>query len=754
MRNTEIRDAGGPHRLFGQAIDRRIRDVREREGIMSTRAHSDFQQTHRREIQRTRRAVDASLKSLASFGIQPRDERVRIRQERARVRPGVIECADIVGHSSRIMLEAQSVVDLLRANAERNRVITYLEGEHDVREVGCADLWKHSLAILHELQRKGARRGDKVIIFTANNEHFIRAFWAGALGAIMPIPVAIGISDAHRHKLLRIARKLGNPFLFTDAKTLERLRTFADETGESTLFAQLAARTLLAEQVRDSANQGRIENSRSNDPLFIQFSSGSTSEPKGVVLTHANIMANARGATQASGFNENDISLSWMPLTHDMGLIGMHLFMLANTIRQHFMPTELFIRRPLLWMEFASRYRVNITTSPNFGYRHFLKVLGDRAVDQWDLSSLRLLFNGAEPISRELADQFTARLAPAKLKRASMFPVYGLAEASVAVAFPKPGCDYHSIVVDRHHLNVGENVIFSDASKRNATELVAVGKSIPECEVRLCDHNDRPVADAQVGHLQIRGGNVTHGYYEEPEVNARTFTADGWLRTGDLGLFKDGELYITGRSKDIIFVNGQNYYPHDLEAIAQETPGLELNKVVIAGVRTEHSATDELTAFILHRGSMSDFLPTARAVKHLINERTGLEVDHIVPVKRIPKTTSGKLQRHVLVQSFLDGEFDAELREISILLQPKSPAIQLSGDSIADRIKAICDTVLTDRTIDFDDNLFDIGVSSLKLVEIHEKIDREFPGVVELTDVFDHPTIGELARSLEAKLRK
>jgi acyl-CoA synthetase (AMP-forming)/AMP-acid ligase II/aryl carrier-like protein len=648
------------------------------------------------------------------------------------------------------MLQAATLVDLLQAN--RGLTIRYLEGERDERVVGFDDLIARGLAILHELQARGAKRGDKMIVFVASNEHFIQGFWGAVLGSIIPVPVALGISDEHKYKLLRIARKLGNPYLYTDAKTLERLRAFASEAGEQNLFGELESRTLLADSDRNVANAGRMETARPDDMLFIQFSSGSTSEPKGVVLTHANVLANARGASAASGFNDKDVALSWMPLTHDMGLIGMHMFMLANRIQHCLMPTDLFIRRPLLWMEFASRHRVSVTCSPNFGYRHFLKVLGERPVDHWDLSTMRLLFNGAEPIARDLADEFMDRLAPAKLKRTAMYPVYGLAEASLAVSFPKPGSAYHSLTFDRHQLNVGEQAGAAEAGSLDAVELVAVGNAIPECEVRLCNDNDQVVAEGYVGHLQMRGANVTHGYYEDDATNAQTFTTDGWLRTGDLGMFKGGELYITGRAKDIIFINGQNYYPHDLEAIAQQAPGLELNKVVVTGIRTDQSATDELTVFVLHRGSMEDFLPTSAAVSRLINEHAGLEVDHVVPIKRVPKTTSGKLQRHMLVQGFLDGEFDVELKELAALKQPKAQGAAI-GDSIAARLKAICDAALPDRNIGIDDNLFDVGVSSLKLVEIHERLDREFPGKLELTDVFEHPTIAELALALEAKLR-
>jgi acyl-CoA synthetase (AMP-forming)/AMP-acid ligase II/aryl carrier-like protein len=654
------------------------------------------------------------------------------------------------------MTDVRTLPDLLRFNAQRKNTLTYLEGEHVVKSVSFAELEQRAGTILHELQERGAKRGDKLILFVASNEHFIDAFWGAALGAIVPVPVAIGINDEHRHKLLRIVRKLGNPFLFTDSKTLDRLRGFAEAAGEQQLFAQLKERTLLADQARNPSQAGRQEVLNPDDALFIQFSSGSTSEPKGVVLTHANVLANARGSTAAANFNESDVGLSWMPLTHDMGLVGMHLIMMYRCIPQHFMPTELFVRRPLLWMEFASRYKATITTSPNFGYRHFLKVLGDRAVDQWDLSALRLIFNGAEPIARDLCDEFMDRMAPAKLKRTAMFPVYGLAEASLAVSFPKPGSTYHSLTLDRHKLNVGETTVPAAADSKDAVELVAVGTPVPECEVRLCTDADVVVPEGQVGHLQIRGANVTRGYFEDAEANAHFFAPGHWLRTGDLGLFKDGELYITGRAKDIIFVNGQNYYPHDLEAIAQTAAGLELNKVVVAGVRPPKSATDELTVFVLHRGSVADFLPTAVEVSHLINERAGLEVAHVVPVKRIPKTTSGKLQRHLLVQEMLDGAFDAELRELAALRQPaiETPPTVAADASMETRLKAICDAILEDRKVGVNDNLFDVGVSSLKLVAIHERIDQEFPGMVDLTDIFDHPTIAELAKALESKVKQ
>jgi acyl-CoA synthetase (AMP-forming)/AMP-acid ligase II/aryl carrier-like protein len=651
--------------------------------------------------------------------------------------------------------QARTLNDLMAQNRGADRAIVYHSGDNDSRRVTFAELHERALGILFHLQQMGARPGDKLILLLNNNEQFIDAFWAAVLGGIVPVPVATGISDEHRHKLLRIASKLGQPFVYSDRKTLERIGQFAAQTGNADdkgVFDSLQARSFLVESLTSVSQQGTPHASQPDDTAFIQFSSGSTSDPKGVVLTHANLIANWLGATQVGGFNENDVSLSWMPLTHDMGLIGFHLVMFANRVHMHLMPTELFVRRPLLWLNLASQNRATILCSPNFGYRHFLKVLGERSPGNLDLSSVRLIFNGAEPISVELCEEFLARLAGLGLRRNAMFPVYGLAEASLAVSFPPVGRALRTIQLNRHRLGVGEKAEVVAGASRDALGLVSVGKAIPRCEMRIAADDDRALPDGCIGHIQIRGENVTSGYFEEPAVNEATFTADGWLRTGDLGLALDGETYITGRAKEILFVNGQNYYPHDLEAIAQRAPEMELGKIVVAGVRPPGAETDQLTVFVLHRGDLGEFPPLAAHITRLINEQAGLEVADVVPVKRIPKTTSGKIQRHLLEEGYLNGEFATDLAEVARLKGVIQPGAATGAGEIETRLLGICNTVLSPRQITSADNLFEIGANSLKLIEIHEQIDREYPGHIDLTELFDHPTVADLAKHLSGKL--
>ena len=224
------------------------------------------------------------------------------------------------------------------------------------------------------------------------------------------------------------------------------------------------------------------------------------------------------------------------------------------------------------------------------------------------------------------------------------------------------------------------------------------------------------------------------------------YAADGWLRTGDCGAFVDGELVITGRSKDIIIVNGQNYYPHDIEEVAARIDGLDLGKVVVAGVNAGQSQTEEVLAFVLYRKDPDSFVRLAYQVRSTIGAQIGIEVDHVIPVRRIPKTTSGKIQRAHLIDAYLNGDFDA-------VLPKAAPEIgddeSIDDDPVIAQLGAICREFAKDRRVGLDDNLFEVGISSLTLTEIILALEEKYPGKVDINDLFDYPTIRELARFID-----
>ncbi len=635
----------------------------------------------------------------------------------------------------------ETMTDLLADVRGRDRHIRFIDGENDESVLTFGGLWERASALLGSLQARGMQRGDELVIFSRSNAQFVVAFWAAILGGIVPVPVAVGISDEHRFKLFRILGQLEHGTLFTDMDLLERLLEFASQHELADVRRILESKTVLMTDVEpDSA--GEVVSSAPDDLAFIQYSSGSTSDPKGVCLTHRNLCHNIRAIVEATNWHADDTSLSWMPLTHDMGLIGYHLSVMAAGMNHAVMDTSVFVRRPLLWMTKTSELEATQLCSPNFGYKHFLKLFERRGLpDGTDLSCVRLILNGAEPISWDLCEEFLTALAPLGLKRSAMFPVYGLAEATVGVSIGAPGDEMSRIVVDRHSLRVGEPYEAVPPDAPHAVSFLKVGNAIRDVEIRITDDDDRSLDDGRVGNIQLRGASVTDRIYGDPEATDALFTEDGWLRTGDCGVFVDGQLVITGRQKDIIIVNGQNYYPHDIEEIIAEIDGLDLGKVVVAGATPTTSGTEELIVFILYRQDVEDFLPLAAQVRDIVGDHIGLEVDHVIPVSRIPKTTSGKVQRAHLLRDYLDGAFD----DVLAALKPAVEQAAVDVDPLVAELETICREFSKERTIGPDDNLFEVGVSSLTLTEIVLAIDERYPGRLDISDLFDHPTLREIA---------
>ncbi len=650
------------------------------------------------------------------------------------------------------MITFSNLVETLEQNASTDRIITYIDGKDNEVSISYADLHERALNRLFALQQRGLKKDDECIIFLRNNENFIDIFWGCILGGIIPVPIAVGISDEHRSKLFKIFSKLERPHLYTTEDIIERLQQYADDNQESAAYKKIKDKTLLVSEVETVTGQGKVNNPEADDLAFIQFSSGSTSDPKGVMLTHKNIMSNLNAIGEGAKYTDQDISFSWMPLTHDMGLIGFHLNMVAYGMSQCLMATDLFSRRPLLWLEKVSEKKATVLCSPNFGYKHYLKSYEKKKpLDNVELSSVRLIYNGAEPISVDLCDTFLTTLKDYGLKRETMFTVYGMAEATLAVSFPVSGEEYRAVYVDRHNLNIGERIKFIDANNQDALSFAIVGKPVLDCLVRIAD-KENVFADDTVGSIQISGPNVTKGYYKNEEANHAAITSDGWLDTGDLGFIHNAELIITGRAKDIIFANGLNYYPHDLEDLLLNIEGMELGKVVIYGVWNENLQRDELIIFILYRADIKDFINLAKQASRSLNEQSGLEIDHVIPVKRIPKTTSGKVQRRILGDAYAKGDYADELNEISLLQQLRKTDSNENLTPLEQELKEICDNVIDDSSLGVNDNFFESGISSLTLAEIHQQIDDRYPDKVDVTDLFDHQTIIELAKFLQDKL--
>ncbi len=611
-----------------------------------------------------------------------------------------------------------------------------------------ARLYEHAVGVLHVLQQSGVQPKDEVVLQIEDNKHFLISFWACLLGGIIPVPLTVGKNDDHREKLFQVWTFLNNPFIVIGANDLNPLEIYGTARGFSGICNAIARKAIKLENLFTSAEAGAVVAPRPEDIAFIQFSSGSTGLPKGVVLTHRNVIANMEAIGQAAQYSEADSMLSWMPLTHDMGMIGFHLNPLFCGINQYLIPTHSFVRRPAIWMDKASEHKITILCSPNFGFRYLLKYLKEEN-RTWDLSNVRIVYNGAEPISEKLCREFNQAMEKFALRSTAMCPVYGLAEASVAVSMSSVTDEFMQVSLNRLKLNPGDHIEVIDQGDASAI-FVNVGKPINHCRVRIVQEGGQALGDGVIGQIHIKGKNVTAGYYNNPAATNEVMSSKGWLNTGDLGFMQDGSLFVTGRAKDILFVNGLNYYPHDIEKEAESAEGIELNKIVIAGSFDAETQCEEILAFVFHRGSLEKFIPVARALKLHINGKFGFEINKILPVHDIPRTTSGKLKRFELVKRYQKGFFKDVERQLSNLSNGSGEGnIAPPKNDTEARLLKIWREVLNAHNIGAESKLFEIGVNSLKAANIAMEVQRAWNVYLPLAKLYDWQTIRRLATELD-----
>lgn len=649
----------------------------------------------------------------------------------------------------------QNLVEALQDKVASDKGIVFIAGSDKETFVPYYQLYQKAGRMLLSLQQRGIYPKDELIIMVDDNEYFLYAVWAAFMGGIIPVPVSVGLNDEHRLKLFKIWDVLNNPYLVTNRETYSKLEEFAMQKGMDNRRAALQQRTVFYEELGKDDRCGVIRNARPEEIAFIQFSSGSTGDPKGVTLTHKNLLTNINAIIECAEITGHDSFLSWMPLTHDMGFIGLHLVPLFKGINQYSMPTSLFIRRPTLWLEKVSEHRVSMIASPNFGYKHYLEFYKRKKNPDLDLSCVKLIYNGAEPISIPLCHTFLDQMAGYGLKRNAMFTVYGLAEASLAVTFPAVGEEVKSIKVDRGSLAVGQKIIEENEDSAKSVDFADVGYPVRDCMVRIAGEDNNVLEENTVGYVQIKGDNVTKGYYNNPSGTNRALTGDGWLNTGDLGFISNKRLIITGRAKDIIFVNGQNFYPHDLERVSEAIEDIDLGKIAFCGLYSNDLHQDQILVFVLFKKGAAAFLPLRAKLKKHIMKQVGLEIVEVIPVRKIPKTTSGKIQRYKLAQMYENGEFEDILREIQELSATEEPreTIELPKTGLEEQLVALCKDVLGIGTIGVHDNFIEYGGNSLLLTQIHDRLDRLYPGKLKITDFFEYPTISQIANLIQSNGR-
>jgi amino acid adenylation domain-containing protein/non-ribosomal peptide synthase protein (TIGR01720 family) len=647
-----------------------------------------------------------------------------------------------------------SALETSRALSARG--IRFVGAERSERFVSYEELREAALGRLAALGAAGVAGGDELLLHVDDPYDFLTTLWGCFYGRIVPVPVSASGNDELRRKILRIWQLLERPRLLSSGPSFAKLVEFAEANGFASLLPSIEARSTRLEELPAGGGELPSALPDPSDVAFVQFSSGSTGEPKGVVLTHENLATNIGAMIAGAELEDADSTLSWMPLTHDMGLIGFHLTPLVAGLDQSLLPTPLFLRHPTLWMQKGSEHGSTVTSSPNFGYKHFLSSFRPGSDRNWDLSRIRLIFNGAEPISPTLAQEFLGRMAPFGLRESAMFPVYGLAEASLAVTFPPPGEGLRTIDVDRGSLAVGREVIVLDGGRgQEGMTFVDLGNPVRGTEVEIAGDDGGALGEGRLGRIRIRGRNVTAGYYRNPEATAAAISAEGWLDTGDLGFLRGRRLVVTGRAKEIIFANGQNWYPHDLERIAERT-GIETGAVAICGATDPVARREVVLAFVRWKGGLDRFAPVALALRDEIRRAVGLDLSAIVPVRALPKTTSGKIQRYKLAEAYLSAEYDDALRELAPLLETEARrrAVEPPATETESRLHLVWREVLGREEIGVTDPFLAAGGDSLQATLLSGRLASEFDIEIPIEEILASGTIRQLARRIDEAPRQ
>jgi acyl carrier protein len=543
-------------------------------------------------------------------------------------------------------LKAQTLTEALEYHVERqpDRLTVHLYEEGEETPITYRQLYDGALGYAARLSQAGLQPGQMVAIMLPTCKEYLFSFYGVLLAGGVPVPLyppaRLTTIEDHMTRHVGILKSAGATIMITipEAKALAYL-----------LRAQVESlRAVLMPSDLEGSGAGFAPvRGKSGDIGFLQYTSGSTGNPKGVVLSHANLLVNVQAMGKAVSAGPGDVFVSWLPLYHDMGLIGGCFATMFLGFPVVLMSPLAFLSRPGSWMRAIHRHRGTISGGPNFSFELCLRRIPDEEMEGIDLSSWRFAFNGAEPVSPDTITNFEQRFSKWGLRKNVLAPVYGLAECTVGVAFTTPGEPWRMDKLDREKFSQTGEAVLARPEDPAPLRVVGCGHVIEGHDLRVVDAAGLELPDGQEGLLQFRGPSATSGYYRSPEATKKLFDGD-WLHTGDRAYLKDGMVYITGREKDIIIRGGRNISPYELEQAVGDLAGVRRGCVAVFGSRDEATGTERVVVLAEMRDTDgSRHADLKRMINELAVSLTGAPADDIVlaPPATVPKTSSGKIRR-------------------------------------------------------------------------------------------------------------
>jgi acyl-CoA synthetase (AMP-forming)/AMP-acid ligase II len=557
----------------------------------------------------------------------------------------------------------KSLVDILqwRSTHQPNKIIYRFlqDGEDDERTMTVGELDVRSKSIASQLQ-KIASKGDRAIILVPAGLDFIIAkfscFYAGIVAVPVPPPHHLRIEKSI-HATVRIIHD-AKPSLVILHKNLSLAIKRSPQLASKFNGIHFIE---LDEEMPDTSTAWNSPDISEEDIAFLQYTSGSTSTPKGVMISHKNLLSNLHAIERSMELTEDNQSVFWLPPYHDMGLIGGILQPLYSGFTVTLIPHLLFLQKPVRWLKAISKYQADTSGAPNFAYELCLKKVTPEQRDQLHLSTWQIAMNGAEPVNLQTMEKFCDYFAPCGFQQRTFAPCYGLAEATLMISSIAKRDSYQAITIDRTALQ--ENKVVVQQNGTDLQTIVGCGKCIDDHQLRIVDPNTHLTCrQDEIGEIWFRGPSVARGYREKDAETEYSFgarlqeTNDGpFLRTGDLGFIADGQLFVTGRIKNLIIIDGKNFYPHDIEKVVQNAH-FAIEPMGSAAISCEKNGSEQLVILIETRHnthfSQDDLI---HSIRNAISEQFSLSVDDIqlVPPGFIPRTTSGKIKHHECKMKYL-----------------------------------------------------------------------------------------------------
>ena len=559
-------------------------------------------------------------------------------------------------------LMAESLVEVLewhvKNHPDRPHIRFYTDNDKD-DVITYLELWNEAELVASGLQHFGLAPGESVLIMLPTGREYFFTFFGVLLAGGIPVPVYPPgrLKQIEEHLLRHSA--IANNCLARIMVTVDEAKRFAKFMLTQVVnLRHVMTLPELLQAGTDALPDFRKPVLTKDNIAFVQYTSGSTGMPKGVVLTHANLLANIRAMAKVLGVTAEDVFISWLPLYHDMGLIGAWLGSLHFACQLIIMSPLAFIAKPQRWLWAIHKYRGTLSAAPNFAYELCLRRIDDKEIAGLDLSSWRIACNGAEAVNPVSLRRFIERFAPYGFNAEAMLPVYGLAESSVGLAFPKPGSGVKIDRIKRDTFMESGEALPVSTSEAGGLEFVCCGEPLPGHQIRIADATDRELPERMEGSLQFCGPSTTAGYFKNPDKTKELFHGE-WLDSGDKAYMAEGSVYITGRSKDIIIKAGRNIYPVEMEEAIGKVEGIRDGNVAVFGSMSSGSGTERLIVLAETRKKDQQHLEKIRSVINtIVTDLAGGPPDEVVlaPPNTVLKTSSGKIRRNASREFYERGQ--------------------------------------------------------------------------------------------------